>query len=476
MHCHLAFIVVALLAPVALSLPGTCVPTADPHVAVTPAPARTIAIPSSEKGVTIEGALYMPAAPAAAMPVMAGQALPVQALAGTYVQMDAQGAVDARDIVMAVINGTLVASCGCEWKNAFGGTFNGSTIAGMMFLDGTDGPVSALVSADAADTARVGHIVWSNGAIWVPQARPAKPPLLVMAHGLGGRKWAGITLMADRFAREAGYAALAFDYRRTGNSGGAPALVYDPSAMAADYTSVVQYARASLGDAVDTSRIVVWSTCFGAGAAAVALSKLQDEGVEVAAYIAQTPFLDLKDAAVLTSLSAAQLAWVASAASLDVVTHKTGIREAPSLSAPHDKHVLLPLWGTGVITPPAQMDIDGGNSSSRGCLPARLMTHVADIVRYPHFQKVRAPTLLLHAKYDQVTQGQARSEAILKAKAGGNNQFRLLESEHMSVYPMQNEEYYQRAEPLMTTPQLSYMPEAYNETFAAQVAFLLSVL
>ena len=122
------------------------------------------------------------------------------------------------------------------------------------------------------------------------------------------------------------------------------------------------------------------------------------------------------------------------------------------------------------------MDSDGGNFSSRLCLPARLLTHVVDIVRYPHFQKVRAPTLLLHAKYDQVTQDQARSEAILRAKAGGNNQFRLLDSEHMSVYPMQNEAFYRRAQPLMTTPQMSYMPDIYNETFAAQVAFLSSVL
>ena len=46
-------------------------------------------------------------------------------------------------------------------------------------------------------------------------------PAVVMAHGIGGIKAGGLAPFAERF-REEGFAAIAFDYRNFGGSGGKP--------------------------------------------------------------------------------------------------------------------------------------------------------------------------------------------------------------------------------------------------------------
>ena len=53
-----------------------------------------------------------------------------------------------------------------------------------------------------------------EGSLYMPNSNfVGKPALLIMAHGLGGRKYMGITTQAAQFAASGNYAALAFDYR-----------------------------------------------------------------------------------------------------------------------------------------------------------------------------------------------------------------------------------------------------------------------
>ncbi|HQV19916.1 MAG TPA: hypothetical protein PLC22_16575, partial [Gordonia sp. (in: high G+C Gram-positive bacteria)] len=49
----------------------------------------------------------------------------------------------------------------------------------------------------------------------------ARPPIIVMAHGLGGVRHMRLGAFAERFA-DAGYACLVFDYRHFGDSDGEP--------------------------------------------------------------------------------------------------------------------------------------------------------------------------------------------------------------------------------------------------------------
>ena len=51
-------------------------------------------------------------------------------------------------------------------------------------------------------------------------------PAVVMAHGIGGIKAGGLAPFAERF-REEGFAAIVFDYRNFGGSGGQPREVWE---------------------------------------------------------------------------------------------------------------------------------------------------------------------------------------------------------------------------------------------------------
>ena len=66
-------------------------------------------------------------------------------------------------------------------------------------------------------------------------------PAVVMAHGIGGIKAGGLAPFAERF-REEGFAAIAFDYRNFGGSGGQPREVLSVPRQRADYSTVIGWA------------------------------------------------------------------------------------------------------------------------------------------------------------------------------------------------------------------------------------------
>ena len=77
---------------------------------------------------------------------------------------------------------------------------------------------------------------------WVYLPEGSGPhPAVVMAHGIGGIKAGGLAPFAERF-REAGFAAIAFDYRNFGGSGGQPREVLSVPRQRADYSTVVGWA------------------------------------------------------------------------------------------------------------------------------------------------------------------------------------------------------------------------------------------
>ena len=74
-----------------------------------------------------------------------------------------------------------------------------------------------------------------------------------MAHGIGGIKAGGLAPFAERF-REEGFAAIAFDYRNFGGSGGQPREVLSVPRQRADYSTVI-------GWAVFVGSIFVMTSC-----------------------------------------------------------------------------------------------------------------------------------------------------------------------------------------------------------------------
>ncbi|HEU4736174.1 MAG TPA: alpha/beta fold hydrolase [Solirubrobacterales bacterium] len=110
-------------------------------------------------------------------------------------------------------------------------------------------------------------------------------PVVVMAHGLSGTRRDRLGTFAERFA-SAGFAALVFDHRGFGDSGGEPDL-FDPARQLEDWRAAIAFARSL--PAVDSARIATFGSSMGGGNALAAAAA----DPRVAAAISQVPFLDI---------------------------------------------------------------------------------------------------------------------------------------------------------------------------------------
>jgi uncharacterized protein len=121
--------------------------------------------------------------------------------------------------------------------------------------------------------------------LYLPSGTNQAVPCIVMAHGFSAVRDQRLPAFAERFVA-AGYAALVFDYRFFGDSGGEPRQLLDVKKQLEDWRSAIAHAR-SLPE-IDGDRIVVWGTSF-AGGHAISLAA---EDHRLAAAIAQGPFAD----------------------------------------------------------------------------------------------------------------------------------------------------------------------------------------
>src|SRR6266481_2093114 len=92
------------------------------------------------------------------------------------------------------------------------------------------------------------------------QARPGdREPAVAMAHGFGAVKEMYLEPFARRFAA-AGIAALVFDYRSFGASGGEPRQRVLPRDQIEDYRNALTWL--SLQPEIDADRLGIWGTSF----------------------------------------------------------------------------------------------------------------------------------------------------------------------------------------------------------------------
>jgi alpha-beta hydrolase superfamily lysophospholipase len=125
----------------------------------------------------------------------------------------------------------------------------------------------------------------SRCAAWLYPAAGAGTPVVVMAHGLSGTRRDGLGPFAERFAA-AGIAALVFDHRGFGDSGGEPDL-FRPDRQLEDWRTAIALARSLHG--VDPRRVATFGSSMGGGNALAAAA----EDPEIAAVVSQVPFLDM---------------------------------------------------------------------------------------------------------------------------------------------------------------------------------------
>lgn len=119
--------------------------------------------------------------------------------------------------------------------------------------------------------------------LYRPDVNAATGTTVVMAHGIGGIKSAGLAPIAERFAA-AGHTCVVFDYRRFGASEGSPRELLSIRAERDDYRRALDYARRL----PETSRTVVWGCSF----AGVHVTRLAVADAGLAAAIAICPLVD----------------------------------------------------------------------------------------------------------------------------------------------------------------------------------------
>jgi len=165
-------------------------------------------------------------------------------------------------------------------------------------------------------------------------------PCIVMAHGLGGTRAAGLEPFAARFAA-AGFAVLVFDYRGFGKSDGQPRQVLDVRMQLDDWAAAIGHARRIKN--IDPQRIALWGSSFSGG---LVVAAAVEDG-RVAAVSSQGGMLDGLAAFVhlVKAVGPVQLAKVSALATLDAARARLGL-----------SRITLPVVGApgtmGVLTTP----------------------------------------------------------------------------------------------------------------------------
>src|SRR4051794_5570050 len=132
--------------------------------------------------------------------------------------------------------------------------------------------------------------------LWHPEGATGA---VVLGHGLAAVHDQRLTAYAERFA-SAGLAALVFDYRHFGSSGGEPRQLFGIDAQLEDWRTVIEHARGLPG----IERVGLFGSSFGGGHAITLAAELPDLG----AVVAQCPMTDgLKASLLAPKTTAAKL-------------------------------------------------------------------------------------------------------------------------------------------------------------------------
>lgn len=160
-----------------------------------------------------------------------------------------------------------------------------------------------------------------RAAYLAPAAKAPKAgrPCVVMAHGLGGTRAAGLMPFAEHFAA-AGLAVLVFDYRGFGESDGEPRQVVDVRMQLDDWAAAIAHARELPG--VDPDRIALWGSSFSGG---TVIAAAVEDG-RIAAVSSQGGMLDGRAALLnlLKSEGPIQVGKLSALAALDAARARLG--------------------------------------------------------------------------------------------------------------------------------------------------------
>lgn len=228
-----------------------------------------------------------------------------------------------------------------------------------------------------------------TGHLWLPSG-DGPHPLVVLGHGLGAVQDMGLATYAGHFAAH-GMAALTFDYRGFGESGGEPRQVIDVGRQLEDWAAAVAAGRAM--PEVDPDRVALWGTSFAGGH----VLEVAKRDPAVAAVVAQCPYTDRPGPSSATSLGAA----------LELSRQALADQVAAWLGRPP---VLVPVYGpSGSAALLAAPDCEAGysalvppTSTFRNEVAARIALQVLRYRPGLALDHVRCPVLLCVCEHDSV--------------------------------------------------------------------------
>ncbi len=253
-----------------------------------------------------------------------------------------------------------------------------------------------------------------------PGAEPA--PCIVMAHGLGGTRDAGLEPYARKFAA-AGYRVLVFDYRHFGASDGEPRQLFSVGRQLQDWANAIAFARRTAG--VDPDRIALWGTSFSGGHVLVAAAR---DG-KVAAVSAQCPMTDAL-AAMWTNLRYAGLGGFLRLGLLGAADQLRALLRLPPLYIP-------------LIAPPGQTAAMSSHDSATGfgalvpphwrnAIAARYCLTIGTYRPVSVADRVPCPTLLQVCLRDSLLP--AASAFATATRMGDKAELRRYDCGHFDIY------------------------------------------
>ncbi len=150
----------------------------------------------------------------------------------------------------------------------------------------TQPATTANVEPTRHDTTFVSGDAYCAAWHYEPVSTLSQVPVVVMAHGFTGTRRDRLGAFARRFA-QAGFAALVFDYRGFGDSGGTADHI-SLSKQRTDWRAAIAHARSL--DGVDPARVITFGSSMGGGHALEAAAR--DE--RVVGAISQVPLVDVR--------------------------------------------------------------------------------------------------------------------------------------------------------------------------------------
>ncbi len=269
----------------------------------------------------------------------------------------------------------------------------------------------------SVDSPFYSHGLRCAGTLELP-ARAKRPPVIVMAHGFGAIRAAGLYEFAERFVK-AGYAVFLFDYRSFGDSEGEPRHWVSPRRHLQDWSAALAHVRKL--PQVDASRVILWGSSFSGGHV---LQTAAEDG-NVAAVIAQVPHVS--GLASVSKVPLASLVKLSVAALRDVAGSLVG--------KPHYSRIVgRPGELAAMSTPEAwdgYMALFPEGVRWENKVLSRIFLELPLYSPGRYASRVKAPTLVVAGRQDSVTPPKAAQRAAAKLPQG---EFELLESNHFQPY------------------------------------------